>query len=202
MRECECEYGCGSIGKYILSNNKHCCSSHYNKCPAKRKKNSDGLKRAYANGTKNNNHLKSRDSWSKGKVLIDENVLFCKNSTSTNASVKRALIALNKLDYVCSQCGIYEWQGNYITLELDHINGDNRDNQLYNLRLLCPNCHSQTDTFRGRNKNKGTLIVSDSDLLEAIKNTSNIRQALIAVGLAAKGGNYTRAKRLISKHVK
>ena len=43
-----------------------------------------------------------------------------------------------------------EWEGKVLVLELDHINGDHSDNRLENLRILCPNCHSQTPTFRGR----------------------------------------------------
>lgn len=44
-----------------------------------------------------------------------------------------------------------EWNGRKLVLQLDHINGISSDNRLSNLRLLCPNCHSQTDTFSGRN---------------------------------------------------
>jgi hypothetical protein len=51
----------------------------------------------------------------------------------------------------CDVCGISEWQGNYITLECDHIDGDITNNILSNSRLLCPNCHSQTHTYRSKN---------------------------------------------------
>lgn len=51
-------------------------------------------------------------------------------------------------------CGLTEWKGKPISLQLDHINGDNLDHRIENLRLLCPNCHSQTDTFAGKNKRK------------------------------------------------
>lgn len=53
---------------------------------------------------------------------------------------------------LCSNCGIIEWQGQELSLHLDHINGDNEDNRLENLRLLCPNCHSLTNTYCGKNK--------------------------------------------------
>ena len=85
---------------------------------------------------------------------------------------------------------------------MDHINGDNTDNRLGNLRYLCPNCHSQTDTYKGRNKNTGKQKISDSELLNTYEKCSNIRQALIEVGLAPKGGNYERLKRLIAGMVK
>jgi 5-methylcytosine-specific restriction endonuclease McrA len=52
----------------------------------------------------------------------------------------------------CQICGISEWHGKPITLQLDHINGINNDNRYENLRLICPNCHSQTITYAGRNK--------------------------------------------------
>jgi len=53
----------------------------------------------------------------------------------------------------CVECGIgNEYNGKPITLELDHINGDNLDNKLENLRILCPNCHSQTPTYKSKNR--------------------------------------------------
>jgi DNA-binding CsgD family transcriptional regulator len=51
----------------------------------------------------------------------------------------------------CECCGIADWRGEPITLALHHVNGVRNDNRLENLQLLCPNCHSQTDTFAGRN---------------------------------------------------
>lgn len=63
---------------------------------------------------------------------------------------------INKYDILpqqCSECGISaKWNGKPLTLHIDHINGVNTDNRLENLRRLCPNCHSQTDTFCGKNK--------------------------------------------------
>jgi 5-methylcytosine-specific restriction endonuclease McrA len=51
---------------------------------------------------------------------------------------------------VCEECGIKEWNGRRIIFELDHIDGNNKNNSFDNLKILCPNCHSQTPTFRGR----------------------------------------------------
>lgn len=57
--------------------------------------------------------------------------------------------------YKCESCGISNWQGKEITLQVDHIDGNAENNYKTNLRLICPNCHSQTDTFAGANKGQG-----------------------------------------------
>ena len=83
-----------------------------------------------------------------------ENV-FCLNTTASQTTVRSWFLKGNFVPYECSICGIKEWNGKEITLRLDHINGNHRDNRLENLRWLCPNCDSQQDTFCGRNlKNK------------------------------------------------
>jgi hypothetical protein len=52
----------------------------------------------------------------------------------------------------CNNCELTDWLGNPIPLELEHIDGNSSNNKLENLELLCPNCHSLTDTYRGKNK--------------------------------------------------
>jgi transposase-like protein len=66
-------------------------------------------------------------------------------------NIKRRLIRAGLKEDRCEQCGISEWQGRPLALALHHVNGDGRDNRLENLQLLCPNCHSQTENFAGRN---------------------------------------------------
>lgn len=69
-----------------------------------------------------------------------------------SSGLKKKLIKAGLLEYKCGNenCGISDWKEKPITLELDHIDGDKYNNRLENLKLLCPNCHSQTKTWRGR----------------------------------------------------
>lgn len=101
--------------------------------------------------------------------------------------------------YACKKCNLTEWLGQPLILELEHKDGNNQNNSRENLEGLCPNCHSLTETWRGRNKPRfnGEKKVSDEELIHSLKNQPNIRQALLQVGLAAKGNNYNRAKNLM-----
>ncbi len=69
--------------------------------------------------------------------------------------VKLRLIKAGLLENSCQSCGLTDWQGRALSMQLDHINGVSNDNRLENLRMLCPNCHSQTETFSGRNLKRG-----------------------------------------------
>lgn len=59
---------------------------------------------------------------------------------------------LKERGHICECCGLSEWMAEPIPLELEHINGDNRDNSKGNLKLLCCNCHAQTPTWRNRKR--------------------------------------------------
>lgn len=80
--------------------------------------------------------------------------ILVENSSYTNINrLKQRLINEGKLEYQCALCGnIGEWNGELLILQLDHINGINNDHRIENLRFLCPNCHSQTNNFSGKNK--------------------------------------------------
>ncbi len=67
--------------------------------------------------------------------------------------LKNRLLKEGILKHQCSQCGITEWRGKFLAIELDHIDGDRTNHKIQNLRMLCPNCHSQTPTFRSKKRN-------------------------------------------------
>ena len=89
---------------------------------------------------------------SSGEIRLSEKLT--KGTRISNQQIKSKLIDLGIFSHMCCKCGIVEFHGIKVPLELEHINGDTSDNRLENLTLLCPNCHSQTDTYAGRNAKK------------------------------------------------
>lgn len=78
--------------------------------------------------------------------------LYLNNTIAIQSNrLKRKLFYENIKARRCESCDNEWWMGKPIPLELDHINGDSNDNRLENLRVLCPNCHANTDTYRGKN---------------------------------------------------
>lgn len=99
-------------------------------------------------------HFTDPKAWNKGKKFGPKRSLeeYLSGVPIQSHKLKLRLIAEGIKQHKCEKCGITEWMGQPTPIELDHINGNNRDNRLENLRLLCPNCHAQTPTYRGRNK--------------------------------------------------
>jgi Zn finger protein HypA/HybF involved in hydrogenase expression len=78
--------------------------------------------------------------------------ILIENSTYTNRSgLKRRLVNEGLLEYKCKCGNIGLWEGKRLSLQLEHKNGKNNDNRIENLEFLCPNCHSQSETFSGKN---------------------------------------------------
>lgn len=96
---------------------------------------------------------KTHNHDNKNKIPLDQ--ILIKDSSYTNTSfLRKRLIKENLLENKCSRCTSHMWQGELLSLHLDHIDGNNTNNEISNLRLLCPNCHSLTPTYCGRNKRK------------------------------------------------
>lgn len=78
--------------------------------------------------------------------------LLVENSTVANSNgLKKRLYVAGLKEPKCEGCGLTDWRGQPLTLDLEHKNGDHFDNRLENLEILCPNCHRQTKTW-GNNK--------------------------------------------------
>lgn len=69
-------------------------------------------------------------------------------------SLKKRLIQENYFEHKCYKCNLTTWNNQPIPIELEHIDGNHYNNQITNLTLLCPNCHAQTPTYRGKNISK------------------------------------------------
>ncbi len=135
-------------------------------------------------------HIKKGLNSNKGRKFgpnknkIPNNKLFVENSNTVRSVIRLRLMQESIIPYSCSDCGLLPtWNGKPISMVLDHINGVPNDNRLENLRFLCPNCNSQTETFAGRNikrdkkpkisiPRKRKFEVTKEELQELLKNNS------------------------------
>jgi HNH endonuclease/Winged helix-turn-helix DNA-binding len=86
---------------------------------------------------------------------LDE--IFAADTNRNRGHLKERLLTAGLKENRCERCGIRNWRGAPLAVSLHHINGDRLDNRIENLELLCPDCHSQTDTFGGRNGRRQLL---------------------------------------------
>lgn len=92
---------------------------------------------------------------------IDLSKRFIKHEKRINAAKTKDILLNHKLkEYKCEICGLSVWNDKPITLQLHHINGDGTDDRIDNLQLLCPNCHSQTDSYCKRLKIRNSTNLS------------------------------------------
>jgi hypothetical protein len=118
--------------------------------------NYDVLRKALKHFQLDTSHF-SGQAWNRGLKLDPKHPIarYLANELPMQSyKLKNRLLAENIFKAVCTKCNNTTWQDAPIPLELDHINGDNQDNSLSNLRLLCPNCHALTSTYRGKNRTK------------------------------------------------
>ena len=145
--------------------------------------------------------------WSKGKTSLEDKrikstgntyeSIFCENSKASATYVKSLIIKKQLLPYYCAICNMQPvWNGKVLKLQMDHINGTRNDHRLQNLRIVCPNCHSQTDTFGSKNKKKE--FPSEDKIIEVLKSTSSITEAIRI--LAINNVNRKKLQSLIDLH--
>jgi len=146
----------------------------------------------------------SGSAWNKGKTVINDcrvckqtvNEIFSKNSKASSTHIRRLIVKHSLMPYECLACkNAGEWMKQKLKLQLDHKNGDRHDNRLKNLRWLCPNCHSQTETFCVKNVTKGKI--SDEKIIKALRKYNKVSDALKSLNIYS-GRNYYRAYKLSS----
>lgn len=109
-----------------------------------------------------------------------EQILVEHSSYSNTVSLKKRLLRAGLLEPKCAACSIGpEWNSMPLTLQLDHINGTRDDHRIENLRLLCPNCHSQTSTYCGRNVVQTAPTVSSAPVRKPKPRQSKLRPTKI-----------------------
>ena len=85
------------------------------------------------------------------KISLSE-ILEGKHPQFQTFKLKNRLLKEGIMKNECCKCGLTSWQDKPLNMELDHIDGDRTNHKLENLRILCPNCHAQTDTYRSKNR--------------------------------------------------
>lgn len=191
-----CDSGCGQLAQFFSqSTGRYRCSKSANSCPANKLKNSNGIKKAHADGRLNsfsesnriNSHVSHRRKLVESKKFEDL------------GHVMRKKIVAEDQDYKCIHCGLSEWMGLKITLELDHIDGNRYNNERSNLRCLCPNCHSITDTWKmGKSEFKGKRKRTDDEIIAAFKKTKSISATLKELDM--NWGSVNTIKKVLNKY--
>ena len=174
--------------------NKNSLAQHRSRCSMNENRTAVGFT-SETGRTKSSGSVKSVESlrkYSADRLTPLQDILDSKYPNYSTGKLKKRLVKEGILKYQCILCGNDgTHNGLPLTLQLDHINGVNNDHRLENLRLLCPNCHTQQDTYAGKNKNAGNnkpkkekppkkfffevKLKADIDKWQSIKNNPNIR---------------------------
>lgn len=123
-----------------------------------------------------------------GKIIQLEEILKGEHPDYKSSSLRIRLIRNDIKENKCEMCGIVEWNNAKISLHLHHIDGDNTNHKLENLKILCPNCHSQTDTFGAKNSQKENNY-SKIELLTTIYDSKNYTEVKKKLNLSRNGDN-------------
>lgn len=143
--------------------------------------------------------------------MLTEKDLLKENCNHNRNRLRSFILKYKLLPYKCEICGVTEWNGKTLSLELDHINGINNDNRIENLRFLCPNCHSQTTTYGSRNQQRNRsryeitedlrqLVESTYEKQKSVKRTSavlGIRRSVVTQIVNESGQKHSNQRYVI-----
>lgn len=164
-----CKYGCGKEAKFQLKNGNWICSKSHNSCLINRNILTNKLKEAHKNNKFPKDCFGEKRSWSKGltkqtddrikkqaeKIAVKlEDILSGKTTYLNISCLRERLINEGIKERKCEICGIENWLCKNLSFSLHHKDGNRKNNKLYNLQILCPNCHTQTDNYGKKKKNK------------------------------------------------
>lgn len=176
MTDILCFYGCGNKATHNTKNGKHICSNVSSKCPVIKLKNSRSVARAHREGLIPGwNELRKKYKFDTGKA-------------NRGKFTTPKYVLISKRGHKCECCLNEEWLGKPITLELEHIDGNNENNEENNLKLLCPNCHSQTPTWRKKKTKNRYRKFTTEEYIEAIKTSASMNECLRKLGLKWNSG--------------
>ena len=189
----KCEHGCGQEAKFVTKGGKNICSKSANSCPSNRQKNRNSVLRAYQNGLDPVSRYQRLSQETKDKMAWNRGARHADFSYGGKGQHKNALVL--ERGHRCESCKLDKWLEKPITLELEHVDGDRKNNTRKNLKLLCPNCHSQTPTWRRGNGKSGwkRKRYTDEQMIEVIKSSTCLNQVLEKLDL-----RYGSAKTIIS----
>lgn len=131
------------------------------------------------------------------KELEEKINLYFRKGIRYKSDLQRKLL-LQIRGQKCEICGITEWNNKPISLQCHHIDGDHTNNQLSNLLLVCPNCHSQTEHYKGKERIKRSKV-SVEEILALASQCYSINDLLNKLDLAG-GGNYHRVKKIVEQY--
>ena len=138
------------------------------------------------------NTQKRRLSTDNNRLLSNEDI-FRVNSKASQAVVKRRLMRDNLLAYKCDRCkNVGVWNDEPLVLQLEHKDGDHTNNELSNLCFLCPNCHSQTSTYCGKNVEYKTSRPNKSDYIQQVKDSATKRNQHLVEAVLNSGIDFSR----------
>jgi Zn finger protein HypA/HybF involved in hydrogenase expression len=192
-----CDSGCGQLAQYFSKDTgRYRCLKSANSCPTNKVKNSNGLKKAHAEGKMPvfTNEMREKSHISHRRKLVEDKPF------EELGHILRKKIVIEEQNYKCSHCNLDQWMGLRITLELDHVDGNRYNNVRSNLRCLCPNCHSITDTWKvGQRIGKQVRKCSDEKIISAYENNSGNMNATLKE-LGYNWGSAKTVKRVLFRY--